>query len=529
MKILTAAQMGEVDRLTTEIYRIPSMLLMENAGRSVADELEKTPSRLSGKTIQILCGKGNNGGDGLVVARYLFLRGAVPEIVLFSDPVALRGDALQNWNIAEALGIPARILSRSVDIRNFLNKSPFPDILVDALFGTGLSKPIGRDFKPVIDWINRAGSSSFVVSVDIPSGHFADSNLVPGPAVRSRLTVTFSALKPALVFPPAAENAGKVVVAPIGSPGNLFENSEYRLDLIDAARVQKVLPSRALDSHKGTYGHVYVVAGSRGKSGAALMTGMAALRSGAGLVTLWLVESLQHDVMGKFPELMIESLPETREGSLDHQAAEKVLSHAAQADVLVVGPGVTTQRATREAVRELVRRSPVPVVLDADGINAYASDVQSLRNGNGQAVIITPHPGEMARLLRLTIREVQKHRLDTALACSRGNDCFAILKGHQTIVASPTGSLLVNSTGNPGMATGGTGDILAGMVGRFVASWKRKYQGKDLSALADHLAAAVYLHGLAGDLAAEEKGEESMIATDLIPHLPEAFKRVRRG
>jgi len=259
------------------------------------------------------------------------------------------------------------------------------------------------------------------------------------------------------------------------------------------------------------------------------MTGLAALRSGAGLVTLWLAESLQHDVVGRFPELMTESLPETREGTIDRLAAEKIFASLGQADALVIGPGVTTQDATREAVREIVQRSTVPVVLDADGINAYSSDAASLRNEKGQAVIITPHPGEMARLLGRTIGDVQKSRLTTAAECAEKHHCFAILKGYQTVIASPNGQIFINSTGNPGMATGGSGDILAGMVGRFVAGWNRKYHGVDMQSLSDYLSAAVYLHGLAGDLAAEEKGEESMIATDIIPHLPAAFNRVLRG
>ncbi len=528
MKILTAAQMGEVDRLTTETYRIPSILLMENAGRSVADELARAIPCLDKKSILILCGKGNNGGDGFVVARYLFLRGARPRVVLFADPAGLKGDALANWNIVETLGVPLEVLPSPGEARLFLRKASVPHVVVDALFGTGLSKPIGAAIKPIVDWINRSSSSAFVASVDIPSGLFADSGSIQGPAVRARLTVTFTALKPALVLPPAAQNAGEVVVAPIGSPPGLLENPEYRMNLTDAARVKRALPPRARDSHKGTFGHVFVVAGSRGKSGAALMTGMAALRSGAGLVTLWLPESLQHDVVGRFPELMTESLFETGEGTLDRSAAAEFLAHAGQADALVVGPGVTNRPATREAVREIVERSPVPVVLDADGINAYASDAASLRNGNSQAVVITPHPGEMARLLGCTIGEVQKNRLAIARECAEKNRCFTILKGHQTVIASPSGHIFVNTTGNPGMATGGSGDILAGITGRFVAGWNRKYHGADQQALCDHLAAAVYLHGLAGDLAAEDKGEESMTATDLLPHLPEAFKRVCR-
>ncbi len=529
MKILTAGQMGEVDRLTTEIYKIPSILLMENAGRSLADELDRTLPGLSNKTIYVFCGKGNNGGDGFVAARYLFLRGAMPLVVLFADPAGLKGDALTNWDIIQSLGVPVKVVPAPADAASFLTKAPVPEVIIDALFGTGLSKPIGREFEPVLDWINKAGNHTFVASVDIPSGCLADSGVIPGPAVKASLTVTFSALKPALVLPPAAQNAGRVVVAPIGSPAGLLENPEYKMQLIDAEQVRRALPPRVRDSHKGSYGHVYVVAGSRGKSGAALMTGMAALRSGAGLVTLWLPESLQHDVVGKFPELMIEPVPETNEGTPDLRAAEKVLSYANQADVLVVGPGVTTQAETRQAIRELLRCSPVPVVLDADGINAFASDAGSLRNDNGMAVIVSPHPGEMARLLGRTIDEVQKRRLETARECAEPCQCFAILKGYQTVLAAPSGHIFINSTGNPGMATGGSGDILAGMLGRFVAGWKRRYHGADMKALCDHLSAAVYLHGLAGDLAAEEMGEESMVATDLIPHLPAAFKRVRQA
>ncbi len=529
MKILTAGQMGEVDRLTTEIYRIPSILLMENAGRSLADELDKTVPGLKNETIYVFCGKGNNGGDGFVVARYLFLRGAMPLVVLFADSAELKGDALANWNIIQSLGMPLKTVPSPAEAGSFLSKAPVPGVIIDALFGTGLSKAIGREFESVLDWINKAGNHAFIASVDIPSGCLADSGAIPGPAVKAALTVTFTALKPALVLPPAAQNAGRVVVAPIGSPAGLLENPEFKMQLIDAEQVRKALPPRARDSHKGTYGHVYVVAGSRGKSGAALMTGMAALRSGAGLVTLWLPESLQREVVGKFPELMIEPISETKEGTPDLHAAEKVLSYADQADALVVGPGVTTQTETRQAIRELLRRSPVPVVLDADGINAFASDAGSLRNDNGRAVIITPHPGEMARLLGRTIGEVQKLRLETARDCAESCHCFAILKGHQTVLAAPTGHLFINSTGNPGMATGGSGDILAGMLGRFVAGWNRKYHGADMRALCDYLSAAVYLHGLAGDLAAEEMGEESMVATDLIPHLPAAFKRVRQA
>jgi hydroxyethylthiazole kinase-like uncharacterized protein yjeF len=527
MKILTAAQMGEVDRLTTERYRIPSLLLMESAGRSVADELEKACPGLDNKRIVILCGRGNNGGDGFVVARYLALRGAKPAILLFSEPGRLGGDAKINWDIVQAMGLPVRILQTVAESRSYLRKLPFQDVVVDALFGTGLSKPIDSNYRPVVEWINNVSSRAFVAAVDIPSGIFADSHTLPGPAVRADLTVTFSALKLAHVLPPASDCAGKVVLVPIGSPPELMENADYRLNLVDRIQVRKTLPRRMRDSHKGTFGHVYIVAGSRGKSGAALMTGLAALRSGAGLATLWAPESLQRDVVGKFPELMTESLPETEEGTSGYEGADKVLRNSENAESMVVGPGLTTHPSTQKLVRELVRSSPAPVVLDADGINAFISAAQLLKNCREQPVVITPHPGEMARLTGRRISDVQACRLETACQCAEQLGCYVILKGFQTVIAAPGGEAYINPTGNPGMATGGTGDVLAGMAGRFVAGWNRMRKNTGCPELADFLCAAVYLHGLAGDLAAESETEESLVATDLLDYLPQAFKRIR--
>ncbi len=523
MKILTASEMAEVDRLSTEIYRIPPLILMENAGRAVVEKIVEIFDSVEGLPALVFCGKGNNGGDGLVVARHLAVRGARPEIILMSDPSTYRAEALSNWDIVHAMGIPVRILDAPSAARRHLRTLGDCRVVVDALFGTGLSKPIGSDLRPVIHWINQAASRTVVVSVDIPSGLFADSAAVPGPTVQAQHTVTFTALKLALVLPPASDRAGLVKVAPIGSPSELLGNPEYRTELIDPPLARQVLPRRARDSHKGAYGHLYVMAGSRGKSGAALMTGHAALRSGAGLVTLLLPAGLQRDVVGRVPELMTESLPETADGTLASSGLDAALSHLDQADAIVVGPGLTTHPQTRDLVREIVRRSPVPVVLDADGINAFASKPERLRNEMGQAVTITPHPGEMARLIGCRISEVQSSRHATALAVSRDHGFFTVLKGFQTVVAAPDGRLLINSTGNPGMATGGSGDILAGMVGRFVAGWKRRFRGSDIRALSDHLAAAVYLHGRAGDIAVREMGEESLLATDLLPHLPAAF------
>jgi ADP-dependent NAD(P)H-hydrate dehydratase / NAD(P)H-hydrate epimerase len=526
MKILSAMQMAEVDRLTTERYSIPSILLMDNAGRSVAEEIEKACPGFDRLKIAVFCGRGNNGGDGFVAARYLALRGANPLILLFSEPEKLKGDARTHWEIAQAMGLQTRILTTPAEAKSYLKRMDNPDIIVDALFGTGLTKPIGADFRHVVEWMNRRCSKAFVAAVDIPSGLMADSSEIIGPAVKAHLTVTFSALKLAHVLPPASDFAGDVALVPIGSPPALLDNPSYRLNLVDELQIRKTLPRRARDSHKGSFGHVYVMAGSRGKSGAALMTGIAALRSGAGLVTLWLPKSLQKSVVGKFPELMTEVMPETEDGTSDQSGAGRLLKLLPDIEALVVGPGVTTHPSTQRLVWELVRRSPVPVILDADGINAFIPPAKPPQNENNQPVILTPHPGEMARLLVRKISAVQENRLGMASEYAAKQRCYLVLKGFQTVIATPEGDAYISTSGNPGMATGGTGDILAGMMGRFVAGWKIQNSRGGQANLADYICAAVFLHGIAGDLAAEEKGMESLIATDLLEFLPAAFKRV---
>jgi NAD(P)H-hydrate epimerase len=527
MKILTASEMAEVDRRATADYGMPSIVLMENAGRSVAQAiLEARPDVVSGKLL-IVCGKGNNGGDGMVAARHLEAAGARPEIVLVGDPAQLSGDARASWRAIRKMGLPVHVLAEARGRAARLRKLERADVLVDALFGTGLTRPLGRPLGPVVDWIN--GSGAFVVAVDLPSGVRADSGEDPRLAVRADLTVTFAALKPALVLPPACGRAGRVVVATIGAPRALVESPEHRMELVDAGAARRMLPPRPLGSHKGDFGNVQVVAGSRGKSGAALMTGLAALRAGAGLVTVWLPERLHGEVVGKVPELMTGLLPETEAGSADAAGAEKVLAALEGADAVAIGPGLTVEPSTRRLVRHLVRASPVPVVLDADGINAFAGDAAALANDARQPIVITPHPGEMARLVGTTVAAVERDRVATARDFAQTRRVFTILKGYRTIVASPGGRVLVNSTGNPGMATAGSGDVLTGIVARFAAVWRRRSRGRDPESLADALAAAVYLHGLAGDLAASDKGMESMIATDLLPHLPEAFKATAPG
>ena len=527
MKILTAAQMGEVDRLTTEIYRIPSILLMENAGRRCAEELAAAVPDITGKRIAILCGRGNNGGDGFVAARYLALGGARPDIFLFTSPESLAGDARTNFLIAEAMKLPIQALpdAASITERFSANSAPEVDVVVDALFGTGLARPIGADFFSVLNWMKRAAARAFIMAVDITSGLMADSSEIPGPVVKANLTVTFSAYKPAHVLTPAADCMGKIVLAPIGSPDAIFDNPAYLWNLTDKEQVRRVLPPRPREAHKGSFGHVYVAAGSAEKSGAGFMAACAALRAGAGLVTLWLPEGLRGSVAGKFPELMTEFLPETGAGTFAHSGAERLIARLGEADSLVLGPGMTTEPSTRDFIRELVESSPVPVILDADGLNAFAPLCEPFENKNGQPIALTPHPGEMARLTGESVPNVQRRRVETALGTASRYRAWVTLKGSQTLIAAPDGELFVNTTGNPGMATGGSGDILSGIMGRFAAAWKMRDPETRVS-FSEYLAAAVYLHGLAGDIAARKGSEESLVATDMLEYLPYAFREV---
>ena len=528
MKILKASQIGEVDRLTTERYQIPSILLMENAGRRCAEELASAVPDIAEKQVAILCGGGSNGGDGFVLARYLALDGAHPDIFLFASPESLSGDARTNYLIAEAMRLPIRVLpdAETADACfSNINSSPRADVVVDALFGTGLTRPIGADYMPVLNWVEYVSKRAFVMAVDIPSGLIADSYEIPGPVIKVDMTVTFSALKTVHVFAPAADYAGKIVLASIGSPSELFDNPKYNWNLTGKENVRRVLPTRSRISHKGSFGHVYVVAGSAEKSGAAFMAANAALKAGAGLVTLWLPECLRGSLAGKYPELMTEFLPETNAKTFTQFGIVRVIARLDKADVLVLGPGMTKEPSTQSFIRELVRRSPVPVILDADGLNAFAPLNEPFENENGQPIVLTPHPGEMARLTDGTIDGVQRNRLEMAIDSAARYRAWVALKGYQTLIAAPDGELFVNTTGNPGMATGGSGDILAGLMGRFVAAWKLRGStpGPNLS---EYLAAAVYLHGLTGDIAAREESEESLVATDLLKYLPAAFKEV---
>jgi NAD(P)H-hydrate epimerase len=509
MRILNAAQMKEADRRTIEEIGIASLVLMENAGRQVVAAMEAMHSDLLERRVAVLCGRGNNGGDGFVVARTLVQRGVDVGVFLMGRVADVRGDSRTNLEILGRLGITVVEVADSQAWELHFSEVGDCTLIVDAIFGTGLNAPVSGLIQSVIADVNASGIP--VVAIDLPSGLSADSCDPIGDSIEADVTVTLAAPKLPLVLPPAETRAGDIVVADIGIPADILETLEGpRIELLTRAAARELLPPRVPDSHKGDYGRVLVVAGSRGKTGAAHLAAVGALRSGAGLVTVATAARCQGIVATMGPEYMTEGIEETDDG-LDPESVDRVLEMAR--DVVAIGPGLGQLRATKRFVKAFVDRATMPLVIDADGLNAFTDDPDRVAGREGRDVIITPHPGEMARLVGMSADEVQASRLEIARNFAVAHHVYVVLKGHRTLIATPDGKVFINPTGNPGMATGGTGDVLTGMI----AAW--------LAQLLDAEAAcklAVYLHGMAGDLAEAEEGEVSLTSADVAGHLGDA-------
>jgi ADP-dependent NAD(P)H-hydrate dehydratase / NAD(P)H-hydrate epimerase len=523
MKVLTAAQMREADRLTTERYGISSLQLMENAGTAIAEFLREKFPDLARRKIAMLCGKGNNGGDGLVVARLLKESGCSPEVVLFANPGAVEGDAainLKRWQ--QGLGETHVVTSAPEwePVRADLEKA---DLIVDALLGTGLRGPVEGLLASVIADVNSARnthrSSVSVISVDMPSGLSSDAEDFGGPVVCADFTVTLTAPKLGQMISPRAASCGALVVRNIGTPPELLESDPHlKMHWLEPGEFRSLPLARNPDSHKGTYGHALIVAGSVGKSGAAILSGRGALRSGAGLVTVATPLDVLPTVSAGAPEMMTAPLAATDAGtaSLRNLDYGRFTEIARDKSVLAIGPGLSTQNETQQFIHKIVEETELPIILDADGLNAYDGVADQLNQRKAPMLALTPHPGEMARLLGITTKEVQARRLDVALEAAGRWRAHVILKGFHTILATPSGNAYFNTTGNPGMATGGTGDVLTGILAGLTA----QFGTGDWPHV---LGLGVYLHGLAGDVAASRVGEAPMIATDLIEAIPEAY------
>lgn len=510
MRVLTAAQMREVDRRTIE-RGIPGLILMENAAHRVLEFLVERFAPVARQRVVVLCGKGNNGGDGLAIARHLFtrLRPAALHVALAAEAGELTGDAAANHAMLAACECPVTdALTPEMQAAT---------IVVDALLGTGLQ---GSARGRVADWIEAVNTGfplAKVVCVDIPSGMASDGQEVDGPVMRADHTITFTAPKWAHALPPWCDRMGEIVVAPVGSPQSLVESDpEAFLSLTTPTDFATVLRRRERAGHKGTYGSVLVLAGSTGKTGAAGMAGLAALRAGAGLVTVATPEPCVAAVAGHAPELMTEPLPATADGSVALAAWDngRLRDLAERRTLCAVGPGLGTHPETVEVVRRLFADFPKPLVVDADALNALAG---TGFRGDGITRVLTPHPGEMARLADLSTEQVQADRVGVARSFARERQLILVLKGQRTLVAAPDGRVWINPTGTPAMGKGGSGDILTGMLGGLLAQFRHEPLQATL--------AAVYLHGLAGEIGAAETDERTLLATDLVRYLPEAFRR----
>ncbi|MBE0467884.1 MAG: NAD(P)H-hydrate dehydratase [Candidatus Desulforudis sp.] len=515
MRVVTAAEMREMDRCATAEYAIPSLVLMENAGLKVYECVRAVLGDPAGKLVVVLIGKGNNGGDGLVAARHLFQHGARVKVILDGDAGAVTGDAGANLEIWRRLGQRLYLLQDRNAIQVLQIALMQADVVVDGLYGTGFKGEIRDRARRAVEAVNESGKP--VVAIDIPSGVEADTGAVRGAAIRADHTVCFGLPKVGLVLEPGAGRVGKLHVVDISLPRPLLEDEGGR-HLLTGSLVRSWLPLRGRETHKGAYGHVLVVAGARGMLGAACLAAQAAAKSGAGLVTLAVPRSLQEAAAGFRAELMTMGLPETGAGTLSRAAREQIEDFLGRAAVLALGPGLSTHSETVELVRELLPGVRVPSVLDADGLNAAPENpaewFRAGREEGGPPLVITPHPGEMARLMGVRAVEIQADRLGAAEWAAGAWNCTVALKGARTLVAAPGGTTYINPTGNPGMATGGTGDVLTGMVAGLLA------QG-----LAPERAAgaAVFLHGRAGDLAAAEHGQVSMLAGDVLEKITAAF------
>ncbi len=513
MKVVTTAEMRAIDAATSARFGIPSLRLMENAGIAVAQfALQRFPQA---EKITVVCGKGNNGGDGFVAARKLNEAGRHVQVLLLSRPEDVNGDAAEMLrrlphrllhivtSAADLQGDPVRLALRA-------------PLIVDAILGSGFNPPVEGLYAAVITAINSAHGS--VLAVDVPSGADSDATRPQtGLLARADAVITFTASRQAHVL--TSLTSGPVLVAAIGSPAEAIV-SELSQSVITPSQVAKLFTPRLADANKGSYGHVFVVGGAFGKAGAPAMAGMAALRSGAGLATVACPTGIVGTVSGFMPELMTQPMRETGEGTLASQQAGFDLTLGA-ADVLAIGPGLSRQAESAALVRALVHSSNERIVLDADGLNAFEGRLEELQAG-GRALVLTPHPGEMARLAGLSVAEVQANRLQVARAFAVRHQVTLVLKGHRTLVAFPDGEVYVNTTGNPGMATGGTGDMLTGMVAGIWAQHVREPEQPREAVLA-----AVFLHGLAGDIARQHVGEHSLVATDILAALPEAIGKVR--
>lgn len=517
MKVVTAEIMQKLDRRTIEEAGIPGMVLMENAGRGTVREILASYPDIRKGRVAILAGRGNNGGDGYVIARYLINRGVWVKVFLLAEHSKVRGDARLNLDILLKMNASIVEVTDHDVWKAVLPELEGYQLIVDAIFGTGLRSDITGLIKAIVNDINSLPVPK--VAVDLPSGLHADTGNVLGACVKAERTLTFALPKRGLLLYPGVDFTGRLKVVDIGIPSYLLNEEEISDHLLSLGDLTQSVRPREPNSHKGDYGHVLMVAGSAGKTGAAALSCQAAARMGAGLVTLGIAESLNPIMEEKLTEVMTEPLAEETSGFLGMSSFERILELMEGKRVLALGPGMSTHESTVKLVHRIVEKSTIPLVIDADGINALSIDTGSLKQAT-VPVVLTPHPGEMARLIGEHAKEVQKDRIAIARDFAQTFNCYLVLKGTRSLVAEPGGHVFINPTGNAGMASGGMGDVLTGMISGLMA------QNYDVVTSAK---LAVFMHGLAGDMVAVEKGPVGLIASDLIEAIPRVFQALLEG
>ena len=514
MKVATAEQMRSCDNTTITEWGVPGIVLMENAGQGTVDAMASYLGPLSGRKVVILVGPGNNGGDGLVIARLLFKQGIFAQVVMLVSHDKLQGDAATNLAAVLALEIPMHdcLVDEDVEfVRQLIAKG---DLVVDAMFGTGLGRPVIGRFAAVIESINN--SKIPVVAVDIPSGLNSDTGEALGISVRADLTCTYGLSKLGQLVDPGKDYVGRLELVDIGIPDEVVAKVGVKLEYLEREMIRPWVPERPVVAHKGTFGHLMVIAGSVGKSGAALLCGQGALRAGTGLVTLAAPQLLNQVFESVLIEAMSMRLPHSRECFLVDDY-DVIMEQASSKKAIVIGPGLGGGESTARLVEKIYQDLELPMVVDADGLNLLAGKKDYLKNSTADR-ILTPHPGEMARLCGLTTSEVQRNRLQIAEDFAKRNRVYLVLKGAGTVIAAPDGRLAINSTGNPGMAAGGMGDVLTGLIGGLLAQELTPWQASCLG---------VYVHGLAADLLAEDNGVSfGYLAGEVAAALPRAFNQL---
>ena len=512
-KVVTSSQMRELDRLAISQYGVPELVLMENAGIQSMLFLEECLGGLDGKRIGIFCGKGNNGGDGFVLARHLLTRGLDPAVYLVSPKGEVSGSAKTNMEAYVAMGGRIKEFLDETDLKKHKIAIRHADALVDALLGTGLNSELGGMYKTAVEKINDW--KRFCLSLDIPSGLSADRGTVYGLHVHADATITFGLPKIGMMFYPSAGSVGKLKIADISFPPPLVESSPCEAFLSEAKLVRSLLPDRPADAHKGTYGHVVVTGGGEGMGGAVALASLSALKVGAGLSTVAVSAPLAR--LFELGILEVMSLPLGDEIG-DPGCAEKIINFAADKSVILIGPGMGRSVKREVLTTRLVASLEIPMIIDADGLNNIAGQKDVLKSARAP-VVVTPHPGEMSRLTGRSVQEINSDRVRAAKDFSKEFNCVTVLKGSRTVVAAPDGSAYINMTGNQNLASGGTGDVLGGMIAGYIA------QG---ASPLDASVAAVYVHGLAADIYTRENDPYSLTASALIDFIPTALAELLR-